>query len=439
MTSQKTTNGMLEIGWKLTTVKGKQVGIKKVLGEGGQGRVFLVDYDGEDKALKWYKQGVFPNPAAFKKNLERNVNTPSPAREFIWPIDLVEIAEGHFGYVMDVRPNGYYEAIDFFLHTVYFPSFKRTIDACLNIVSAFRLLHNKGYVYRDINGGNFFIDPNSGKVLICDNDNVGDPTLDTGIIGTPRFMAPEIVTGKAVPNTKSDLYSLSVLLFFLICLNHPLEGKRSLLPVLDNNHQRALYGSDPIFIMDPNDSSNAPDPSVHTNVLAIWDYLPSYMRDIFIRAFSREVLFDPARRVNEYEWIQQLTRFRSDIYRCDCGNEVFMEEGAPTLCEHCGKQPEVPYKLTLRKYDMPIVFDSRIYKCQVQVCGADDALDPIAQVIRSKENPNMLGILNMSDTTWSAVTASGKQRQLAPKQIMPVLPGIQFTIGNETMQIVPNR
>ena len=36
--------------WKLTTVKGKQVGIKKVLGEGGQGRVFLVDYDGEDKA-----------------------------------------------------------------------------------------------------------------------------------------------------------------------------------------------------------------------------------------------------------------------------------------------------------------------------------------------------------------------------------------------------
>ena len=437
MPPKKSANGMPDVGQTIKTEKGKTLKVKKVLGEGGQGRVFLVDYDGIPKALKWYKQGVLPNPAAFKKNLVRNVGNPSPAREFIWPIDLAEDDMGRFGYVMDLRPDGYYEAIDFFLHKVYFPSFKRSIDACLNMVSAFRLLHNKGYVYRDINGGNFFIEPHSGRVLICDNDNVGDPTLDTGIIGTPRFMAPEIVTGQAVPNTKSDLYSLSVLLFFLLCLNHPLEGKRSLLPVLDNAHQRALYGTDPIFIMDPIDTSNAPDPKIHSNVLAVWGYLPEYIRSTFVYAFSHEVLFDPAKRVKEYEWIRQLVRFRSNICSCECGNEVFLAEFGPTYCERCGKKATVPFKLHLAKYDIPIAFDSRIYKCQVQVCSPDDALDPIAQVIRSKDNLEMLGILNMSESAWEATTPSGKQRTLPPKQVMPVIPGISFTVGGETMTIMP--
>ena len=29
-----------------------------------------------------------------------------------------------------------------------------------------------GYSYQDLNDGNFFINPQSGDVLICDNDNV---------------------------------------------------------------------------------------------------------------------------------------------------------------------------------------------------------------------------------------------------------------------------
>lgn len=34
------------------------------------------------------------------------------------------------------------------------------------------MLHRHGYSYQDLNDGNFFINPESGDVLICDNDNV---------------------------------------------------------------------------------------------------------------------------------------------------------------------------------------------------------------------------------------------------------------------------
>ena len=54
-------------------------------------------------------------------------------------------------------------------------------------------------------------DPDSGEALICDNDNVAvDKQEQSGVLGTPRFMAPEIVRGEAKPSTQTDLFSLSV-------------------------------------------------------------------------------------------------------------------------------------------------------------------------------------------------------------------------------------
>ena len=54
---------------KGTTIRlsnGQAATIKDSLGDGGQGIVYLVNVDGQKKALKWYK--VNPG-AAFKKNL----------------------------------------------------------------------------------------------------------------------------------------------------------------------------------------------------------------------------------------------------------------------------------------------------------------------------------------------------------------------------------
>lgn len=44
----------LKTGDRVSLVGGNSVTIKKELGRGGQGIVYLVNFDGKDMALKWY-------------------------------------------------------------------------------------------------------------------------------------------------------------------------------------------------------------------------------------------------------------------------------------------------------------------------------------------------------------------------------------------------
>ena len=175
---------ILEVGDKVSTWLGGNLEVKKYLAEGGQGRVYLVDYKGENKALKWYKNIGLGDD--FKNNIRENIKRGAPSDAFLWPIDIAEAPDGTFGYIMDLKPDDYYELTQFMLCNVRFSSYRTIIDAALKIVSAFRILHNRGYSYQDLNDGNFFINPNNGKVLICDNDNVAPDGTPTGIIGKPR-------------------------------------------------------------------------------------------------------------------------------------------------------------------------------------------------------------------------------------------------------------
>ena len=430
---------VLANGFRIKTLFGGTVKVAKYLAEGGQGAVYVVDYNGEKKALKWYKKNALgKNPTAFYDNIKQNVMRGSPSPEFLWPLDITEWIDGTFGYIMDLRPEGYYEVTEYMLRHVTFKSFRTIIDAALHIVSAYRILHNNGYSYLDLNDGNFFINPDNGKVLICDNDNVGPEDSDNGIIGKPRYMAPEIVLGKNKPNSLSDRFSMSVILYILFCLNHPLEGKRYLVPGLTAAHQEKLYGSEPLFMMDPDDNSNGPHPVLHKNSITMWRCLPDYMRKIFESAFSQKALQRPAARPKEIDWLKVLTRFRSEIVRCSCGNEIFIEDGKPCRCDGCRKMAVVPYRLVLSEYSIPAIKDSRVYRCQLGVCDANDALNPVAHIVEKKDSPGVFGIRNKTNHRWDAVTTKGVARKVAPDEVIPVKPGITFTIENEKITIEAN-
>lgn len=429
----------LSAGYRIKTLLGKDVIIEKWLAEGGQGDVYVVKYNGEQKALKWYKpKGMGKKPKAFYENLKSNAMRGAPSPEFLWPLDVTEWVDGVFGYVMDLRPEGYYEVCDYMLTNVRFASYKTVIDAALHIVSAYRILHNMGYSYQDLNDGNFFINPKNGKVLICDNDNVAPNGTETGIVGKPRYMAPEIVMGKKMPDNLSDRFSMSVILFILFCMTHPLEGKRSLVPSLSPEIQEKLYGSEALFIMDPNDKSNAPDPKIHKNMKVVWPCLPVYMREIFLKAFDQKAMTNPNARPKELDWINCLVRFRSEIVQCQCGNEIFTEEGAACSCESCRRKANIPFRLVFSEYAIPGIAGSRIYRCQLGTCNANDALNPMGQVLANKSDPSLLGIKNMSDKSWNATTPSGKAKRVMPGDVIPLKAGITFTINEETIKIESN-
>ncbi len=429
----------LKAGQQIQTLTpGKPITVKRYLAEGGQGEVYIVDYDGQDRALKWYKKvGLGADPDAFYKNISNNIARGNPSPEFLWPIDLTEWIDGTFGYVMDLRPEGYHEITEFLLCHVRFKSFRTIVDAALGIVSAFRILHNSGYSYQDLNDGNFFIHPQTGKVLICDNDNVAQDGEVTGILGKPRYMAPEIVRGDGKPNSLTDRFSMSLILYMLFCLNHPLEGRRSLAPALTPALQGQLYGSEPIFMMDPDDTRNSAHPNIHKNSLVLWQYLPNYMQEIFLKAFCKKGLEKPSARPREIEWLNVLTRFRSEIVPCTCSNEVFTQEGAPTQCDGCGKMIAIPYKLSFGGYSIPAVAGTRVYRCQIGVCDEKEALTPIAQIL-ARQDTGELGIKNRSGSRWNAVTSKGDARKVAPDEVIPVKAGITFVVSDCTIEIKSN-
>jgi len=430
---------VLENGFCVNTILGETVKVKKFLAEGGQGAVYVAEYKGHDKALKWYKKGSLGmNPTAFYENIKKNVMDGTPSEEFLWPQDITEWEDGTFGYIMDLRPEGYYEITDYLLCKQRFASYKATVDAAMHIVSAFRILHNKGLSYQDLNDGNFFINPKNGKVMICDNDNVAPEGTDTGIIGKPRYMAPEIVLRKSKPDTMSDRFSMSVILFILFCLNHPLEGKRYFVSGLTSALQEKLYGSEPVFMMDLEDHSNEAHPKLNKNAIMVWKYLPQYMREIFLGAFSKKALEKPSARPTEVAWLKVLTRFRNDIVPCQCGkNEIFTQQGESCKCEVCKKILNIPFKLELRDYSVPAVKDSRIYRCQLGVCDDKNALDPIAQVVEKKDS-GALGIRNKSEKRWDAITTKGETRKVAPDEVVPLKNGIVLNIDGETVTIKAN-
>lgn len=88
-------------GQRIKTKFSGNITVEEYLAEGGQGEVYVVDYNGQKKALKWYKRGSLgEKPNAFYNNIEQNVMRGAPSPEFLWPLDITEWVDGTFGYII---------------------------------------------------------------------------------------------------------------------------------------------------------------------------------------------------------------------------------------------------------------------------------------------------------------------------------------------------
>ena len=420
----------LKPGSHLTSLYGTDIEIVKLLGSGGQGFVYKVLYGGEPKALKIYKPAALKDPKAFYENVKNNITKGSPSKAFLWPLDLLKWNGKTFGYIMDLRPDGYEELSSFLAGCVQFSSFKAIVTAALQIVAAFRVLHNKGYSYQDLNDGNFFIDPRNGNVLICDNDNVAPNGSHTGILGKPRYMAPEVVRGEKMPDTITDRFSLAVIIFTMLTKTHPLEGRRYLVPCLTAQVEEMLYGTEPLFVLDPDDKRNAPVAGTHKHIGIIWPELPGYMKDAFIREFSQEIMQkNPGHRKTEADWQRLLIRFRSDIIRCNkCGNENFSWDVSAPVCCAC-KQPISKFsylELEGIDYPVPLIPGNIVYRVQFGTADVDKAGNPILYIRKHPQMPNQIIMHNVSGENLECITPSGNRKIIAHNSIIPANKGIQI-------------
>lgn len=279
------------------------------------------------------------------------------------------------------------------------PTFHALATAGFELAHSFLQLHSKGLCYRDISFGNILFDPDSGEILICDNDNVSvDGAIEGGILGTPRFMAPEIVRGDVYPTTQTDLYSLAVLLFYIFVVHHPLEGQKELsIHSFDLPAMTRLYGTEPVFIYDPDDTSNRPVQGFHDNALYFWPIYPQFLRDLFLKAFT-DGICDPAHgRVREGEWRAAMIQLRDAILYCHaCVNENYYDaarvsKGLNGICWQCNKRLKLPFRMRLGKHVVMLNHDTQLFPHHVDDLSLYDFSRPVAAGVPASGISGRLG------------------------------------------------
>lgn len=422
----------LEKGTRIQTASGGELTVMEKLGEGGQGAVYKVDRNGTPLALKWYFMKKLKNPTEFYKNIENNIQEGPPTSAFLWPLEITKYFQGSFGYLMELRPPEYKDFSRFLLAKERFANLGAVIQAALSITSGFQELHSRGYSYQDLNDGNFFVNPENGNVLICDNDNVAPYKKGLGIAGKCRYMAPEVVRGKKPPDIHTDRFSLAVVLYRLLFLDHPLEGKRTMSPCLTEELEQRFYGTEPIFVWDPAIDTNRPVRGQHSNEIRLWPIYPEFVRKTFEKALSQEAMIgaDTEHRVTEKEWQNVFIRLRDSVITCECGGETFIDlSSSQSKCVNCGATIERPLMMKIKQYSIVLAPGKHLYSCHVKAYN-DDYAEIMGEIVHSRNDAAIVGLKNLSGFGWEAILPNGARKSVESGATVRLMKGLKMNFGN---------
>lgn len=430
----------LKIGTTLSLTSGGSIEIKKKLGEGGQGCVYLVrDTQGQDWALKCYHNDM---GAQFFDNLEHNASIKTLPKAFLWPKSVAVFQGERCGYIMPLAPDGYYDFGRKYLANskggnspeAIFQSFAAKLQAAINICNGFYHLHMNGLSYQDVNPGAFLINPQTGDVKICDNDNVCPNNKSiTGIIGLPRYIAAEVLNGSK-PNINSDKMSLAILLYRLFMLDHPFEGKGTLqCPCLTADLEKAMYGDKAIFAHDRDNDKNRPHPTIHSNSTVFWPYCPDSLQKAFQKALSHDAITNPNSRMGDNEWKTLFLQLRRDlmVYQSNKADVDFLSDGITPANPRHLEAPEPHCRLSFKD-------GSEYFISKHKLLYLKDEMVPIASCVGRKKNDGTseIALRNISNSKWNVKTASGKIHEIPNGEVLPLRKGMQVHFSGSDSCII---
>ncbi|MDT9594400.1 hypothetical protein RDV89_15050 [Nocardioides zeae] len=427
---------MLADGAEIEVARRGRARVVRLIGRGGQGVVHEVRTDdGETLALKWYH----PHSATAEqyRDVRALVETGPPHPRFLWPIAIARSPERDgFGYVMPLRAPHYLELTH--LLSGRGPdgeplevTFASTLVICRQLALAFLKLHAHGLVYRDISFGNVFFDPATGDTLVCDNDNVSVDDGGGRVLGTPFFMAPEVVADPAyatLPSTDTDRHSLAVLIFYTLMMGHPFEGERTGSGLRDQGWLTRHFGTDPVYCLDPSRDDNRPPELVRTYA----GIYPRLLLDLCERAFVAGARA-PLERVTEGEWVRAMDQLRDLLVACaGCGTTCFWDPDEPgRTCRTCDATVVPRMRLAVgrsRTVALSPLATLRTDHVADAALAAHDS-DVVGRVVVHPEDPDRWGLRNVGDEPWTAVYAGDLERAVAPGGTVELQVGLRLRVA----------
>lgn len=200
------------------------------LGKGGMGRVYRVldTKLNEEIALKL----IQPEVALDRSTIERFRNELKIARKIVHKnvarmYDLNEEQGTHYITMEYVRG----EDLKRLIKKMGQFSARQVIPIAKQICEGLAEAHRLGIIHRDLKPQNIMVDE-EGNTRIMDfgiaRSRESKELTGTGvIIGTPKYVSPEQVDGKAI-DQRSDIYSLGIMLYEMTTGRVPFEGDTAL-------------------------------------------------------------------------------------------------------------------------------------------------------------------------------------------------------------------
>jgi serine/threonine protein kinase len=205
------------------------------IGEGGFGVVFEAEQEHPVKrrvALKVIKLGMDTREVIARFDAERQA--------------LAMMEHPHIARVLDAgatdsgRPYFVMELVDGEPIAGYCDQNKLSIDDRLRlfqqVCEAVQHAHTKGVIHRDLKPNNVLVSTHDGKpfakvidfgIAKATSGHLTEKTLATElnqVMGTPLYMSPEQASGSADIDTRTDIYSLGVILYELLTGTTPVDA-----------------------------------------------------------------------------------------------------------------------------------------------------------------------------------------------------------------------
>ena len=203
-------------------------GIKvlRLIGEGGMARVYLASREGDDVPLvvKILRREVLKNRTALQRFMEEYALVERIQSRHVARIYDHGQSEDHAYLVMEFFEGG--DLMKRLGGEALAPA--EGLRVFRELMFALGDIHEKGILHRDLKPQNLMF-REDGTLAILDfgiakQIDAIDRTKEGEVLGTPRYMSPEQVQGRAL-DLRTDIYSAGVLLYQMLTGQHLFEGE----------------------------------------------------------------------------------------------------------------------------------------------------------------------------------------------------------------------
>ena len=200
------------------TVLNQMYEIIREISHTGMSRVWLATtiHDQSEVAVK-----VIPSTSCSEIQIQTRLDHPN----------IVKVLD-HFtvdDYTYVVTPYAPFGDVGLLIRKQYPTGLKKKTARAIftQMLSAVRYLHSQGIIHNDIKLENFLVFDNNlvhPKVALADFGTAHFATDRNHFAGTVEYASPELCRGEH-STTKTDIWSLGVSLFALLCGHRPFDGK----------------------------------------------------------------------------------------------------------------------------------------------------------------------------------------------------------------------